>query len=451
MSDRQWRRRAVTRRRVLQGMGVAGGAVLAHGIASPAGRAAAQDNTTLTVWDNFTRDVESTVVDTLNGEFEKAHPGVKIERVTKSFDDLKATVKLAMSSDDGPDVAQVNQGLPDMGAMVKAGLLKDLGPYATKYGWLDKISPAIVARNSFANAGTVFGEGNLYGMPVTAEFIGVYYNKAKLDALKAKVPETFGELEAIMKGFKEAGEIPIAFGNLDAWPAIHTYGEIENLYVDRTYLDNFIYGRDNVSFATPANEQAAAKLQEWVQADYFTPDFSGIGYDDSWQAFASGQGGLMITGSWISGELFTKQADQGFGFFLTPPEKAGTPKLSVAGTSMALAIRDKSANADLGAEYIDWMVSDRAVELWMGAKVVPIGVDATKVEPGNLYADMVTAWDQLNTSNTVGHYLDWATPTFYDTLTAALQELLALNVEPPAFVEEVEADYGAYLADKSGS
>jgi len=87
---------------------------------------AAPEEVTLVVWDQFYRDVESEVMETLNAEFEAAHPGVKIERVVKTLDDLKVTLKLALAQEDGPDVAQVNQGRSDMGAMVQAGLRRCL-------------------------------------------------------------------------------------------------------------------------------------------------------------------------------------------------------------------------------------------------------------------------------------------------------------------------------------
>jgi raffinose/stachyose/melibiose transport system substrate-binding protein len=70
---------------------------------------------TLVVWDQFQREVESGVIDQLDKEFEADHPGVTIQRETKTLDDLKTTLKLALSQSDGPDVAQVNQGRSDMG------------------------------------------------------------------------------------------------------------------------------------------------------------------------------------------------------------------------------------------------------------------------------------------------------------------------------------------------
>ena len=441
------RRPILTRQDVLRGIGVAGGAVAARGLLG-GGRAAGQEEVTLRVWDNWTRDVDSQVIETLNEEFQESHPGVTIERVAKSFDDLKATARLALSSAEGPDVAQINQGLSDMGAMVRANALLDLTPYAQRFGWFDKISPGVVARNSFSPDGRLFGEGVLFGMPVTAEFVGVFYNREKLAALGGEVPVTFADLEALFQQFLDAGEIPIAFGNLEGTPAIHPYSEIQNLYVDMAYLDNFVYGRNNVSFATPENERAAAKLQEWAQKGYFTPDYSGIGYDDSWQAFKGGQGATMITGSWISGQLIADLPAEQFGFFLFPPETAGATKPSVAGTSMAYSIRRDSANADLAAEYIDLMSSDRAAELWLQAQVVPIRAEAAQTQPGTLFADLAASWTRLNETNMVGHYIDWATPTFFDTLTAALQELLAEAMTPQEFVQRCQEDYAAYLAEK---
>jgi raffinose/stachyose/melibiose transport system substrate-binding protein len=443
------RRSRVTRRDVLRGIGATGGAAAAHGLLGGVyNRAAvAQAEITLTVWDHYTRPVESEVVDTLNQEFQESHAGVTINRTTRSFDDLKLTARQALSSDDGPDVCQVNQGLSDMGVMVQGGILTDLTPYAERFGWLEKISPGVVARNSFTPDGATFGEGSLFGVPTTAELIGVFYNREKLAALGAEVPATFADLEALLAQLKEAGEIPIAFGNLEGYPAIHIYGEIQNLGIDRASLDNFIYGRPGATFATPASERAAATLQSWAEAEYFTEGFEGIDFDTSLGAFRGGQGATMITGSWISGEIAAEDAAN-FGFFLTPPETAGATKLSVGGTSTAYAIRNGSPNADLAAEYIDWLLSDRATQLWTEAQVVPIGVDPATAEPDTLFGDLVGAWGRLNETDSVGHFLDWATPTFYDTLVAALQELLAGQVEPAAFVQQVEEDYAAYLAEK---
>ncbi len=413
--------------------------------------AAPEGEVTLTVWDIWARDEETRVIEALHRDFEAAHPGVTINRVVKSYDDMKATAKLAFSSPDGPDIAQINQGWSDMGSMVQGGLLVNLTPYAEKYGWLQKISPGIIARNSFTGDGAIFGQGNLYGVAPVAELVGVYYRKDIFEELGLSVPKTFEEFEAAMETIKAAGQVPLTFGNLDGWPAGQVYGEIwYTMLADRAALDDLIYGwGKGATWDSEENVAAAGKLQEWVDNGYFTPGFEGIGYEDSGSLFDNGEGAMMLTGSWMSSTFQAGPNGDNIGFFLVPPAAEGGFKMSTGGTSTAYAIRAGSANADLAAEYIDLMMSDKAAEAWVESGTVPVAaVDPALAGSGTMFGDMVAAWNQMNETDAVGHYLDWATPTFYDTLTASLQELLAKRITPEEFVIKLEADHAAFLAEK---
>jgi raffinose/stachyose/melibiose transport system substrate-binding protein len=408
--------------------------------------AATGQEATLVVWDQFYRDVESGVIDTLNQEFEADHPGVTIQREVKTLDDLKATVKLALSQSDGPDVAQVNQGRSDMGAMVEAGLLLPLNDYAEQYKWAERVSQSISSRNSFTEDGKTFGEGNLYGVSPTAEVVGVYYNKGIFEQNGWEIPTTYDEFTKLLADIKAAGVTPIVFGNLDGWPGIHEFSSVEHVLVDPEWLNNFVYGVNNASFDIPENQEAARTMQEWVKAGYFTDGFSGIGYDDSGGLFKAGQGAMMITGSWLAGEL-TTDTDQQFGFFLMPQETADAPQLAVGGVGIPYSIRNGTANPDLAAEYLDWMISPRAAQLWAEADIVPAMPlpEGTNLEEGSLFADTVSAWNRINEDNGVGHYIDWASPTMYDTLVAELQKVFGQEEDPAAFTAAVEKDYSGFL------
>ena len=396
---------------------------------------------TLTVWDQESGQV-SKVWDQLNAEFEQKYPSVTIKRVNRDFGELKTLLALAMSGPHGPDVVEANQGWPDMGHLVKAGLLLPLDNYAQAYGWTSRVSPNVLRVSSWSPDGKEFGTGSLYGYTTMGEIVGVYYNKQILSELGLTVPTTFGEFEQDLEAAKQARQIPIQFANNDAFPGIHEFATIQDQIAPTSYLTDLIFGtqRDQLSFDTPENTQAATTLQDWANKGYFTPGFGGAGYDDSVSNFANGEGLFMITGNWIVANLGADNTN--FGFFPLPPADPGDPPVATGGAGFPLAIAAGSEQPDAAAAYIDWMTSDHASDLLLPTGEIPLHNGKTPtVQPGTVLADVVDAARTVSDANGVVPYEDWATPTFYDTLTSSIQELMVNRLSPDQFVQNVEADY----------
>jgi raffinose/stachyose/melibiose transport system substrate-binding protein len=412
----------------------------AFGMAQP--RATAQNEVTLVVWDNWTREAEQAMIEQLNQEFQDAHPGVTIKREAYDTSDLTDTLPLALTEDTGPDVAMINQGYTGMGALVQAGLLLPLNDYADQYGWWDRYAAGLHGRNSFTADGKQLGEGNLYGVSNTAEVVGVYYHKDVFAELGLSVPTTYDEFETLLKTLKDAGKTPIVFGSLDGWPAIHEYGAIEHAFSTLDEIENFIYRRPGGTFDTPGNLTAAEKLVEYVKAGYFSEGFAGMDYDNATtSAFLNGDGVLWITGSWVSGTIIPQLGEDKVGFFLIPSAlpDAKAP-LAIGGVGLGYGIRATSKNPDLAAEYIDLVTGPRAAELLFQAGFLPaMAVDPSLLTEGTLTADVNNAWKTISTNNTVGHYLDWTMPN----IAANIQELMGEQVSPADFVKTVEEEYQA--------
>ena len=405
---------------------------------------------TLTVWDQETGQV-SKIWDQLNAEFEDQYPNVTIKRVNRDFGELKSLLRLAISSPNGPDVVEANQGWPDMGALVKAGLLLPLNNYADAYGWNQRVSQNVLAVSSWSPDGKEFGTGNLYGYTTMGEIVGVYYNKQMLSDLGLELPTTLAEFEQDLETAKQAGQVPIQFGNNDAFPGIHEYAVIQDRIASVDYLTNLIFGtqRDQLSFNTPENVEAAQLLQDWANKGYFTPGFGGGGYDDAVANFAKGEGLFMITGNWVVANLGADSTD--FGFFLLPPREAGGPAVSTGGAGFPLSIATGTEHPDAAAAYIDWMTSDHATDLLLNTGQIPLHTGGTSgaVQDGTLLSDVVKAASQATSDNGVVPYEDWATPTFYDTITAAIQELMANRISPDEFVSRVADDYAEFQSSRA--
>ncbi|MFL5768405.1 MAG: extracellular solute-binding protein [Actinomycetota bacterium] len=404
---------------------------------------------TLTVWDQETGKVKA-IWDELNRGFERKYPNVTINRVNRSFGDLQSVLKLAIAGPHPPDVVEANQGWPDMGQMVKAGLLLPLDNYADAYGWFDRVPENVSAVSSWSSDGKRFGTGSLFGFTAQGELIGVFYNKARLQQLGLAVPTTFAEFEHALAAAKQAGEIPIQYGDLDKFPGAHTWAAVQERYVPESWMTDFVFGLkyDQTRFDTPENLQAAAKLQEWVRNGYFAPDFLAVGYDDSLSDFTKGRGVFAVTGNWIVANLGADSTD--FGFFAVPPTQAGGVPVSTGAAGFPLSITAKSENPDVAAAYIDWMTTDDAAQSLVPTGQIPLSKTFTPngVEQGTLLAEMFSTAKKLNGQNALVPYEDWATPDFYGTLTGGVQDLMGLKVTPQQFADALQSNYHAFQTSR---
>ncbi len=403
--------------------------------------AAAQDSTTLVVWDNWTRDSEQAMIEQLDAQFEADHPGVTIQREAYSTDDLGLLLPRELSQDSGPDVAMINQGLTNMAALVKAGLLLPLNDYADQYDWWSRYGMGLHGRNMVTDDGSQVGSGKLYGMSVTAEVVAMFYNKQIFSDLSLEVPATWEDLVADLQTIKDANLVPITFGNLEGWPGIHTYGALAHVYSDLDAINAMIYRQPGGTFQTEGNLEGAQTFVDWIDEGYFSPGFAGMDNDTgALGEFTSAKSAMWLAGSWNSGSITDVLGEDNVGFFLLPSPMGEAVAPTIGGIGLGYGIRATSANADLAAQYIDFVSSADAANVLFDAGFLPaIAVDDAKLTEGTLTADLVHAWNTISAADKVGQYFDWTLPD----IGSRIQELAAKVVTPEEFVNEVQADYEA--------
>ncbi len=96
------------------------------------------------------------------------------------------------------------------------------------------------------------------------------------------------------------------------------------------------------------------------------------------------------------------------------------------------------------------MTSDHAGQMLLPTGQIPLykGATTSSIPAGTVLSDVVNAAATVNASNGIVPYEDWATPTFYNTLTAAIQELMGMRVTPAEFVANVEVDYSKFQSTR---
>lgn len=402
----------------------------------------AQDAQTLTFWDTLNADPRLTLIEDLAASFGEAN-GVTVEHRGWTLEELQDTLPRSVESNQGPWVAQVNNGENLAGPMIRGGQLVDLTPYITEYSWDTLLPESLAARCSFSADGTTFGSGQLWGIPSEAEIVGFYYNKTIFSDNGLAIPATFAELETLLQTLVDAGVTPIIFGNSDSWPAIHLFGEIHGTMATRAYLDGLIYRSGDQSFEDQSIVDAATKLIEWKDNGFLLEGFEAITGDDAAALFQAGEGAILLQGSWQAPAI-KESLGADAGFFLMPPAESGGSVLHVGGVGIPYSITTNAADPDVAAAFINQLVSQEAFDAWISAGGLPAGeITDDKIVADTVDGDLYAAWNSALEADALGHYLDWASAGFYDELTGQLQNLLGGQVDPAGFATALETFYAA--------
>ncbi len=404
---------------------------------------AALGDVTLTVWDQEVRGGQNEQMSTLNKEFQQKYPNITIRRVSRSFDDLTKTLRLALTGKDAPDVVQANNTRSQMGEFVKAGQLVNLDRYAKAYGWNDRFPESVRASASYSSDGRTFGSGNLFGIPQVGEVVGIYTNTAKLATLGIQPPTTWAEFDAALATAKAKGETPLVLGNLDKWPAVHVFGTLQGRYTPAAEIRDLGYGRPGASWTSKGNVEAASKLADWADKGYFTTGFNGKGYDPAWQGFSKGDGLFLIAGTWLQADLSTAMGSD-VTFALPPKSEVDGSQVATGGTGLPFAITSKATTPDAAAAYIDFLTNEKAMALLAKTGNLPVVDTAQQQAPSALGTDVFRAFDAVTSADGLVPYLDWATPTMGDTIGATLQDLLAGKASPEQAMAALEKDYSDF-------
>ncbi len=397
---------------------------------------------TLAEWDTETEPGPSGEMDALNKAFHDTYPNVTIKRTSKAFDDYMATIKLAASAPDAPDVYQGNEGYSVDAALVKAGLIVPLDDYAKAYGWDTRFgAPATLDVLRWSNDGATWTKGPLWGIAQKAEVLGVFYNKATLQQLGLSVPTTFAEFEQSLAAAKAGNVAPITVGGLDGWPLGHIFMMLQALYDDPANIRNWTFAVPGSTFDDSGTQKAAETMQGWASKGYFQNGFGGVAQPNAAARFAKGDGLYFLTGPWENNTF--KPLAPNVGWFALPDVAAGTPSSTTGALSIPYHISKKSSHQDIAAAWINFITDSKAADVVASNGDLPAAplADPSAVDSASSLAAIIKGFEAKSSGGLLTPYLDWTTPTMGDTLFGGLQSLTASKMTPAEFTANVQKDW----------
>lgn len=421
------------------------GPAMAENITAPVTKdqVAALGDVTLRVWADAG---EQTLLEKLIPAYEAAYPNVKVELTLKGWDDLMGTVVNAMNSATPPDVTNGNQGYATMGTMVKARLVRPLDDFIKAYG-LDKGVPASgFASMQWNEAGTAWGEGNIYAMGGATQPLGVFYNKAKLETLGIAPPASIADLQAALAKASEGGQVPIMLGNASQYPlGSHVLGLLIDMYSSVDEVNAWIAGKEGATFDTSGVRKALETLSAWGEAGYFGKGYDGRSLDDAVAAFGRGDGVFFLGGSFNGAKLAAIDPNA-FGFVLLRGETGGYVTTGTFGTPWHISSKTKVEPAALA--FLGMMLSSDFAQTYADVSRLPNSGLASVKPTGSMHEAQLAAARALFADGAFVGYLDWATPTMQRTMGTQAQMLLAGRTDIDSFIEAVQEDWEDYQTDR---
>ena len=290
-------------------------------------------------------------------EYEKAHPGVKIQFKYLDNEAFNAKLPTLLQSKDRPSLFQ-SWGGGVMYEQIGAGVCQDITKAISEGGFKDTFYPAAVQNYTY--------QDKVYGLPRDVAPIVFWYNKelcqkAGVDPQKIKYWEDF--IDAVKK-CKDAGITPVAAGGKDKWP-LHFYPALLIMRILGKEGMQAAYEDKNGGFAGPDVVKAFKLYKDFAALQPFQKGFLANTYPESAGTFHDGKTAFHLMGTWDITEGRMDAADQKglpdekLGWIFFPEVKGG-----------------KGHANDLFASLDGWLVAKDApketvdfMKVWLGKDI----------------------------------------------------------------------------------
>lgn len=336
---------------------------------------AAMADTTLTLWSHWAdHDSKVAFVEGAARAFEATHPDVTVEITWYQKDALYAALRTALRAGQAPDIFYAE---PDQVEYVENGFLYDL---SDGLNW-DAIEPW--ARDAWSIGAE--GDDGVYGFPLEAWTVELYYNTQMLSDLGFTLPEgrQFGQAEflEVVDAARAAGTTPISLGVGDRpYPGAFLTEEALLKMLGPDDYDGLLRG--TVGWDDPRVAQALDFVSQLVAAQALPNTFSTLKLGESHYYFHTNPGSLMF----LMGSFYPSRA-------FNPPDAGGQPegfplgimqypaldgaacntcKTITAGGSYA--VNAGSDHPDLAVEFLNSMATPEMGNLWLETVLVQTGI-----------------------------------------------------------------------------
>ena len=387
-----------------------------------------EEEITLKLFHNWTMDTDVAYFEEAAKAFHDTHPNVTIEIANIGDPDYSSKLKVMLGSDEAPDMFFTLSG-DYLYKFQRAGSVLDLTKYYENDSeWNDSF---------IASAKVPFETGGgIYGVPFRIITKQMVYNKDLFEQQNVEVPTTWEEFMEVCETFKNAGILPQAFGDLEAWAACHFMTTFNALCVpDEVRKADCDY--TTCEFTDPGYVQALYMLKDMQDKGYFTPNTNAIDFDVAREEFLIGNAAMAYLENIEYIDVENAGINAGIFSIPAPEGAAGNDKL-VTGSPDGFAISSSCKHPELAVEFLKLLTSKE----WQEKALNMSCTSSIKGTHNSENSNELMLKDVEICENAVG-FANWMDADIHsdiaDVYLPGMQEIIAGTVTPEELMEKVQA------------
>ena len=365
--------------------------------------------------------------DALIQEFQKQNPNITVTQNT--VPDAGTVLMTRAASNEMPDVLTHWPADAAYIQFATQGRLKDLTDNACMDNVIDSYKESIKL------------DGKYYTVPISLNFMGVFYDVDKFKDGGYEVPKTWDEVINLAKDIQGKGEVAFVLPDKDSWTISQGWdniggkdrgGEMGKFY-DELRAGTTTYQDDPIAVDSM---EKMIELREYSQGDTLS-----LGYDQAINDFATGTGYMFIQGIWTLPSIESANPDKNVAMFPMPNDKGDMKQPLGVDVAICAGADTTGDKADAVDKFLLYLSSTEAAQMYSDKDHSPSCIKGVE-------AQIPQAQAVLDLIDTAG-VLDISAPPagFEETKRSKLQQVL-IDKDVNAFLTTMTEDFLAAAASE---
>jgi raffinose/stachyose/melibiose transport system substrate-binding protein len=251
---------------------------------------------------------------------------------------------------------------------VRNGFLQDL----TGQSFMSRVNPPAVTMSKAP-------DGKDYAMPLSHNFMAVYYNIDIFNANSIAVPKTYGELIAACNKLKAAGIQPLVLTFATPGRVGHMFQAMNTAWTAKGGgVEKFAAAMKGGKIAGDAElirmAQRVLELTSFANTDAFALPDTGM-----WENFANGKAAMCITGSYARGTIFLANPNVNMGVFPIPSDTLeATTLLSGIDAALSVSAKAKANEKEAALAFLEFISRTENAQIFCDSDGAPSTITAVK-------------------------------------------------------------------------